>query len=355
MIGSSLGNLRKPKKLKRGDSIAAVSLSWGGPGTIRERYEIGKRQLESTFGVNVVEMPHTCAPPDFIANNPDARASDLHAALNDSSISGIVSTIGGDDSIRLIPFLDLDLIAQNSKVFLGYSDTTVTHFAFLKAGVRSFYGPSIMAGFAENGGMHQYLIDSVQRTLFESKPIGALAPNPDGWTVELLDWGVPENNTQRRRLNPPTGWRFLQGEGTKRGRLIGGCLEVIDWLRGTSLWPSIGEWRDAIVFIETSEEAPPPTTVTRMLRNLAACGVLDLISGVLFGRPGGQIDPSTFEEYDSALLHAIRDEFGRDDLAIVTSMDFGHTDPTMTLPFGVLTEIDCDEQQITVLEAGVTD
>jgi muramoyltetrapeptide carboxypeptidase LdcA involved in peptidoglycan recycling len=53
----------------------------------------------------------------------------------------------------MLPFLDLAVIRENPKVLMGYSDTTVTHFAFLKAGVTSFYGPSIMAGFDENGGL----------------------------------------------------------------------------------------------------------------------------------------------------------------------------------------------------------
>jgi muramoyltetrapeptide carboxypeptidase LdcA involved in peptidoglycan recycling len=56
-------------------------------------------------------------------------------------------------TLRMLPFLDYSVIRENPKVFLGYSDSTVTHFAFLKAGVISFYGPSIMAGFDENGGL----------------------------------------------------------------------------------------------------------------------------------------------------------------------------------------------------------
>ncbi|MEL7313127.1 MAG: S66 peptidase family protein [Pseudomonadota bacterium] len=349
----SLDELIKPKMLRAGDTVAAVSLSWGGPGTIRERYEIGKQQIESTFGLRVVEMPNTCASPEFVVNNPQARVDDLNAALADPNIAGIVSTIGGEDSIRLLPFFDYELIARNPKVFVGYSDTTVTHYAFLKAGVSSFYGPSVMSGFAENGGMHRYLVDSVRRTLFQSEPIGELQPNRDGWTVELLDWSVPENNQQARQLTPSDEWRFAQGEGIATGRLIGGCIEVLDWLRGTELWPTLDYWQDAILFIETSEEAPPPTVVVRMLRSLAACGVLERLRGILFGRPGGQIDPSTFEDYDRALLQAVRDEFGRDEIPIVTGMDFGHTDPMMTLPFGALAEIDCEAGEVRLLEAGV--
>jgi len=48
-------------------------------------------------------------------------------------------------------YLDLEVIRANPKVFLGYSDTTISHLVCYKAGLVSFYGPSIMAGFAENG------------------------------------------------------------------------------------------------------------------------------------------------------------------------------------------------------------
>ncbi len=51
----------------------------------------------------------------------------------------------------MLPYIDFDVIRNNPKVFIGYSDTTITHFICYKAGIVSFYGPSIMAGFGENG------------------------------------------------------------------------------------------------------------------------------------------------------------------------------------------------------------
>ena len=348
-----LDELIKPKKLSEGDTLAAVTLSWGGPGAIRERYDIGKRQLEETFGVSVVEMSHTCADPGFIAENPQARAQDLHDALTNPEIKGIVSTIGGADSIRLLPYLDTSLIAHNPKVLLGYSDTTVTHLAFLRAGVSSFYGPSIMSGFAENGGMHHYLVNSVKSVLFNDPPVGTIQQNSEGWTVEMLDWTVTENNSVKRKLQPSTGWQFVQGEGITQGRLLGGCLEVLDWLRGTSVWPAEEQWQDAILFVETSESAPSANEVLHIMRSFAACGVLERIGGLLLGRPGGQLDPHSFTEYDEVIRRVVSDELGRRDLPVVTHMDFGHTDPMMTLPYGVLAEIDCKAEQIRLLESGV--
>jgi hypothetical protein len=71
--------LIKPHRLHPGDKVAAVTLSWGGPSVFRGANQAGKRQLEETFGVQVVEMPHTLseagwlkAPSDRRARRPDA-------------------------------------------------------------------------------------------------------------------------------------------------------------------------------------------------------------------------------------------------------------------------------------------
>ena len=340
----------KPPALCPGDRIAAVSLSWGGPSVFPHRYEAGKRQLEAAFGVKVVEVRHALADDAWLASHPEARARDLMEAFADPSIRAIVSTIGGDDSIRLLPFLDLAVIRDNPKIFLGYSDSTVTHLACFKAGLVTFYGPAIMAGFGENGGLFAYMESSIRRMLFVAEPAGLIPPNTDGWTCERLDWAVPELQTQKRRLCPSSGWRWLQGKGLARGRLIGGCLEVLDWLRGSSVWPGMSVWRESILFLELSEEAIPPSAVIRILRSIAATGALQATRAILFGRPYGE--PKTFEEYDSALLQVCH-ELGLRDLPIVTQMDFGHTDPMFTLPYGIEVELDCDRKELRYLEAAV--
>jgi muramoyltetrapeptide carboxypeptidase LdcA involved in peptidoglycan recycling len=238
---------------------------------------------------------------------------------------------------------------------MGYSDTTITHMACFKAGLVSFYGPAIMAGFAENGGMFPYMVDSVRKTLFSSALIGNIAPNTDGWTVEMLDWADPENQPRKRKLNPSKEWKFIQGKGVRQGHLVGGCFEILDWLRGTDFWPGSNMWQDAILFLETSEEAPPPCTVQYGLRTYAAMGILERLSGILFARPGGQISPEQFTEYDAVLRQVVTEEAGLSDLPIITHMDFGHTDPMFVLPYGVQAEINCDAQQFAIVESAVVD
>ncbi|MCW2961674.1 MAG: hypothetical protein JWM25_1150 [Thermoleophilia bacterium] len=310
------------------------------------RYAAGVRQLVAALDVEVIELPHTRASPEFLERHPELRARDLHGALEDPNIHGIVSTIGGDESIRLLPFLDLELIAANPKPFIGFSDTTVTHMAFLAAGVGSFYGPSLLAGFAENAGIDPYALDGARRALMGEEAPGVWPPNEDGWTVEFLDWADPSNQERPRARTDSDGWRWLQGgEAVVEGRCIAGCLEVLDWLRGTAVMPDLD---GAVLAIETSEEAPSPEHVVRMLRALAAgSDGFGGLRALLFGRPGGaDLDPATHVDYDIALLRVLREELGLTDLPIVTGMDFGHTDPSWTLPIGARLVVDCAAREV---------
>jgi muramoyltetrapeptide carboxypeptidase LdcA involved in peptidoglycan recycling len=95
--------------------------------------------------------------------------------------------------------------------------------------------------------------------------------------------------------------------------------------------------------------------VLRMLRALAALGVLRRLSGILVGRPGGEVPPERFGEYDEVILQVVAVEEGLTELPIVTGMDYGHTDPMFVLPYGVQAEIDCDRQRFAIVEAAVVE
>ena len=105
-------NLIKPPKLTPGDKVATVSLSWGGVGNsdIRWRYDLGVSRLKSVFGLEAVAMTHSFMGQDYLRDHPKDRARDLMEAFTDPSIKGIIANIGGNDSIRLLPFIDFDVI-----------------------------------------------------------------------------------------------------------------------------------------------------------------------------------------------------------------------------------------------------
>jgi muramoyltetrapeptide carboxypeptidase LdcA involved in peptidoglycan recycling len=212
-----------------------------------------------------------------------------------------------------------------------------------------------MTDFAENGGMFPYTVSSLRSTLFESDSIGQIPENQEGWTVERLEWSDLRNQEIKRKTIQPHGWNYLQGSGVRTGHLIGGCLEVLEWLIGTSVWPDSTTWDGAILFLETSEEAPPPKTLARTLRTLAEMGILESLNGILFGRPGGADLPvDRHTQYDEALKEVVLVENGLTDLPIITRMDFGHTDPVFVIPYGVTASIDCDNRSISIDENAVT-
>ncbi|MEM0949938.1 MAG: S66 peptidase family protein [Pseudomonadota bacterium] len=343
---------KRPGKLRTGDRIAIVTPSWGGPACFPERFETGKRYLQEEFGLDAIVMPNARKPADWLDRNPKARAEDVMQAFADPSIAAVIASIGGDDAIRLIPYLDLEVIADNPKIFLGYSDATVLHFACLKAGITSFYGPTVMAGFAENGGMHDLTKEAIRRVLFSAQAPGILPHNTEGWTDEWLDWSVPANKAQKRRMNAPKAPRLWQGTGKVRGSLIGGCAEVLEMLKGTDLWPPLDYWNGAILFYEISEESPAPSTIARWIRNFGAQGILDVIAGIIVGRPGGGIPADRHDDYGAAIAKVLA-EYGADRIPLITGMDFGHTDPMTVLPYGVEAEIDCAVASVSLVNSAV--
>lgn len=341
-------NLIKPEKLKSGDKIATVSLSWGGAGepNLLWRYEQGKRRLEELFGLRVVEMPSTLKGAEYLRKNPQARARDLMQAFEDDSIKGIFSCIGGDDSLRLLPYIDLEVIRRHPKIFLGYSDSTVTHYMCYKAGLSSFYGPALLSDFAENVVLPEYTRKWIKKALFDNTPLGIIAPATE-WTSEYLPWDYT-NRQKMRRFKMNTPYEILQGKGSIEGRLIGGCIEVMDWISRTELFPTIDDFQGAILFLETSEDKPSPSEVEHYMRKYGKMGILQVLHGMIIGKP---YDNCYYEDYKKILLKVLRD-YNREDLPLLYNVSFGHCEPKCCLPYGAKAKINCIYKNFEILESG---
>ncbi|GGK28395.1 LD-carboxypeptidase [Deinococcus malanensis] len=334
----------RPPRLRSGSRVAALSLSSGFVTEVMARYQAGVRQVAQEFGWEIVPAPNALRGPEYLDAHPEARAADLHWALHSADIHGMVSIIGGDDSVRLLPHLDLDLIRAHPKVFLGYSDSTVTLLQFLRAGVMAYHGPSLLTDLAENGGMHPFTVQGVRRALIDEPQPFTLAPAPE-WTEAGSDWTAEDHNI-RRPFDPGDGWTWLQGRSPAQGHLIGGCLEVLDMLNGTPGWPAPGLWNGAVLALETSEDVPTPSQVGYWLRNYAAQGILGRAAGVLLARPRGYTPEMTGQLH--GWVRRVLREAGREDLPVAAGVDFGHTSPQLTLPFGAQVQLDPQAGRITV-------
>jgi muramoyltetrapeptide carboxypeptidase LdcA involved in peptidoglycan recycling len=348
VTGSGPGPLPiRPARLRPGDQVAVLSPSWGGPAAYPHVFDQGLAVLRG-WGLEVRESPTTRARPERLFADPRARAEDLNRAFADPTIRAIFVSIGGDDSIRLLPHLDLAAIAANPKILMGYSDTTTILAAARVAGLVAFHGPSVMAGLSQMGDLPPAYRAHVRSMLFETAathryvPYGAFV---DGYPA----WSDPSLVGLASELQADDGAHLVQGAGTVTGELFGGCLEVLDWIRGTTAWPVGDAWQDRLLFVEPSEERPTPTQVERILRSFGALGVFDRIVGILVGRARDQ-SPGQKAALESTFRAVVGGEFGRPELPIVANLDFGHTDPQWVLPIGVRAELDVDARALRLIE-----
>jgi muramoyltetrapeptide carboxypeptidase LdcA involved in peptidoglycan recycling len=341
----------RPPRLEPGDTVAVVATSWGGPTVFPHVFERGVATLRRELGLDVRLLPTARMSPSELWADPRARAADLNDAFADRSVRAIFVAIGGIDSDRILPFLDQSLALADPKILFGFSDT-VTQLAFYhQAGLVTFNGPSVMAGFAQMDAFPGTAA-RVRSILFEPTPSYEYGPF-DTWVDGYANWGDPANAGEVGELRPHDGWHWLQGSGAARGRLFGGCGEVLEMLKGTPYWPEPAFWDGRLFFIETSEDAPTPDTVSAWLRNYGMQGVFDRISGMLVGRARGYSDEDK-RRLDELVVRVVAGEFGRPELPIVSNLDFGHTDPQWVLPLGVLAEMDVDGRAIRLVEPAVT-
>ncbi|AEC03002.1 S66 family peptidase [Parasphaerochaeta coccoides] len=342
----------KPRHLEAGDKVAIVSSSKGtlGEDWAIHKLDIARKRLENDFHLVVEVMPNALKGIDYLYRNPKARADDLMQAFSDGSIKGIINSIGGDDSIRLLPYMDFDVIRNNPKIFTGFSDSTSVHLMLYKAGLISYYGASLMTNFAEYVKIHDYTSHAIKSILFETHDKLEITSSPY-WYDDEDDkiWWKEENSHRLKEYHPEEiGYEMIQGSGIAEGRLLGGCLDTILGITGTSIWPSVSEWKDKIMFLETSEEDMSCDYLVQILRNFAAQSIFDVVKGIIVGKPARR---SKYEPYKEVFRQVVGFEAEHPELPIMFNVNFGHAEPIGIIPYGITCSLDADRRTLTLVES----
>lgn len=353
--------MKKPKSLAKGDKVAIVSMSSGilGEDFAKHELDLGLKRIKE-FGLVPVVMPNALKGIEYLKNHPEARAQDLKDAFYDTSIKGIICAIGGDDTYRTLPYLldDNDFtnaVKNNPKLFTGFSDTTINHLMFYKLGMETFYGPNFICDLAElDKEMLPYTKKSFLK-YFENNNEDRIKSS-NVWYEERTDFSINAVGTGRIKHAEQRGYEALQGKGKFDGRLLGGCLESFyDILTSTRyddekavcekyrLFPSLDEWKNKILFIETCEEKPKPEVFEKELLALKNKDIFDVINGIIVGKPQ---DEKYYEEYKEIYHKIIENK----DLPIMYNVNFGHAQPRCVIPYGIDTEVDLDKKIITLKE-----
>ena len=339
--------MNKFSKLSKGDKVAVLSPSFAAPGMFPAVYELGLERLRTIFELEPVEYPTTRK----LGASGGERAADLVAAFTDSDIKAVIATIGGDNQVTYIKHLPPEPFRENPKPFFGYSDNShFCNFLFLQ-GIASYYGGSIMTQYAMQGEMDAYTIEYIKYALFDHGEKELVAS--ETYTDQGHDW-----HDESLLHTPRPHWKnegyVWDGEQSASGILWGGCIESIDeMLRHDTPIPTLEQFSTIVLMLETSEEIPSASYVSRVMRAFGERGILECVQGVLVGRPKAwefdtphtPAQKATYtKQQQESILKTVRHY--NSVIPVVQNMNFGHTDPQIPMPYGGEMRIDVHERKI---------
>ncbi len=305
----------KPRALKPGDTMAIVSPA--SP-IDEERLLKGCKLIEDGAGIKTKLYSHVYDEAGYLAGADQDRAKDLMEAFLDPEVSAIMCSRGGYGCARLFPYIDLDVMAQSGKMFLGYSDVTTLHLALNRRGLVTFYTPMPLTLAYERA-------DWVYESFFN-----ILAGNAK----------MPEKTRRADTIHA----------GIVEGEVTGGCMCL--------LCDSIGtrdplETEGKIIVIEDVDEYPH--RVDAMLTHLLNTGHLQACAGIAIGEM-----TNTNDRYDPTMggrpwQEIILDRIHPLGIPSVMNFPFGHMKTMLSLPFGIRARLDANAGTLTYLESPCAD
>lgn len=317
-IISQTKGLLKAKVLKEGDTIGIITPA----GALSDEESITMTKEVLTYlGFKVKEGKYIRERYGNLAGTDMQRLEDLHAMFLDKEIKGILCIRGGNGASRLLPHIDYNIIKNNPKVLLGYSDVTALILAFYaKTGLVSFHGAVGVSTWSK------YVVSLFKDQFIDNKL--ATYKNPVKSDSQIIQY--------KDRIQTIT-------PGIVEGTIIGGNMTLLTGLCGT---PYLPDFKDAILFIEEIEEKSD--RMDRMFCQLMNAGILSQIKGFIFGKCTS-CGPS--EGYGSLTLDQMLHDYIKPlGIPAYSGAMIGHIADQFLIPVGVRVRMDAKNGTIEYLE-----
>lgn len=259
---------------------------------------LGIQRLEAQ-GHQVLNQQVVTRRQQRFAGTEAERAEDINALATLTGNNTIVMPVrGGYGVSRLLDKIDWPALAarqqQDPLLICGHSDFTAIQMALLCEGVITFSGPMIAGNFGAET-LNDFTVDHFWRAL----------RNPE-FTLE---------------------WAGHGPECIAEGTVWGGNLALLVSLIGTPWLPTI---ENGILVVEDINEHP--FRVERMLLQLFHAGILSRQNAIVLGSFSGA-EPNDYDDgYDIPVMVDYLQS--RLDIPVISGLDFGHEQRTVTLPLG---------------------
>lgn len=303
----------KPAPLKKGDKVAFI-----GTSSPAEEYKI-KSSMEffRSLGLEVI-LGNSCNRKyGYLSGIDEIRADDLNSMFNDNGIRGIFAIRGGYGASRLLDMIDYNVVRNNPKVFVGYSDVTILHLALnQKCNLITYHGPMPTTEFYKD--IDSFTKGSLVNSIFLNEPLCEIK-NPDTIKIETL-YG-----------------------GTSKGIITGGNLSLICSSLGTKYEI---DTRGKILFLE--EVGEEPYRIDRMFLQLKQSGKLSDASGIVLG--SFTDCEAKYPDKSLTLKEVIKELILPMKKPSILNLSFGHCDQTLTIPMGSMAELNASSKKLRIIE-----
>lgn len=302
------------RKLSFGDTIGVIA-----PASCDD-FNIIEKKINNfkNLGFKVKIGDHLYDKKGYFAGDDKQRAEDLMNMFKDDKVTAIICFRGGYGTMRILPFLDLNVIKKNPKILCGYSDITILlNYLYKKLGFITFHGPMIKSDFEE---------EATRESL-----ISALIKGNTGYEIDLQRYPSVEI------LNPTN----------IKGDLTGGNLSLICSSLGT---PFEIETKNKILIIEEVNEKT--YAVDRMLTQLLMANKLQHCKGLILGYFTPNKEDKTTDNF--TISEVIKDRILTLNKPTILNFPFGHEYPNLTLPIGAEITFDFYNKKIRTIHPIVT-
>jgi len=312
----------KPPKLKRGDKLGLIA-----PGSyisIEER----EKSIENLKGIGfeVDYSDKLLLMNGYFSGTDKERADDINEMFEREDINGIVCARGGYGCVRTLPHINYEVVIENPKILIGYSDVTALLYGiYKKTGLITFHGPVGISTYND----------------FSKKYFKRVLLNPEN------ELGLISSSTGN---NENIYGLTTISSGTARGELVGGNLSIVVSLIGTEYDINTN---GKIIFLE--EYVEEPYRIDRMLTQMIQAGKFDDAAGVALGVfrkcESKEENPSFLNSFN--LMEVLRDRLSNLKIPVVYGLSFGHVKDKFTIPFGIKAELDADNYKLKLMETAV--
>ncbi|MGF6376109.1 muramoyltetrapeptide carboxypeptidase [Clostridiales Family XIII bacterium PM5-7] len=298
-----------PKKLRKGDTVGIIC-----PSSPIATERIGQCvDAINRLGYNVKLADNLDVNyGGYMTGNGKARAKWVNDMFADPEVDAIICARGGEGGSRAMEYVDFELIKQNPKIFVGYSDVTCLHLGITQnCGFVTFHGAMVSANFVDD---------------FDAE-------------TEASFFGAVNADADYEYKNPKGFELGVLKSGKATGQLTGGNLSLLSASMGT---PYEVDTKDKIIFLE--EVSEPVYNIDKWMHQLRFAGKLQECKGILLGQFTDVVNKRC-PEYD--VNQCVMEALDGIDIPVMYNIQSGHEKPMTTLPLGAMCTMDTEDKTIT--------